>query len=186
MTRYLAGVVVALGILCTLVPAPAAGQVPQTESELLAAASQSPQQVSNYLDLAKLYVDQGRLDEAELMLGRAVAIIRQQRLATAVSAAATGQAPLRVGGDIKEPRKIRDVKPVYPQEALAAGVQGVVILEAVIGPAGNVTDARVLRSVALLDQAALDAVRQWEFTPTLLNGAPVSVIMTMTVNFTLR
>jgi TonB family protein len=167
------------------VPSFAAGQVPQSETELLATLAQSPQQVSTYLDLAKIYVDQARFDEAEQMLGRALAVIRQQRMAT-MAPASTGQAPLRVGGDIKEPRKIRDVKPVYPQDALAAGVQGVVIMEAVIGPAGNVTDAKILRSVPLLDQAALDAVRQWEFTPTLLNGVPVPVIMTVTVNFSLR
>ena len=64
--------------------------------------------------------------------------------------------------------------------------QGVVIIEATIGPNGRVQDARVLRSIPLLDQAALDAVRQWEFTPTLLNGVPVPVIMTVTVQFTLN
>jgi periplasmic protein TonB len=60
-----------------------------------------------------------------------------------------------------------------------------VILETLIGANGRVEDARVLRSIPLLDQAALDAVRQWEFTPTLLNGNPVPVIMTTTVQFSL-
>jgi periplasmic protein TonB len=55
----------------------------------------------------------------------------------------------------------------------------------VIGPSGRVQDARVLRSIPLLDQAALEAVKQWEFTPTTLNGVPVPVIMTVTVQFTL-
>jgi protein TonB len=64
-------------------------------------------------------------------------------------------------------------------------VQGVVIMEIVITPEGQVQDARVLRSIPLLDQAALDAVRQWEFTPTLLNGAPTPIIMTVTVQFSL-
>ena len=59
------------------------------------------------------------------------------------------------------------------------------IIEATIGPDGAVKDAKVLRSIPLLDQAALDAVRQWQFTPTLLNGVPVPVIMTVTVQFTL-
>jgi protein TonB len=95
-------------------------------------------------------------------------------------------APVRVGGNIKPPTKIRDVKPVYPAIAQSARVQGVVIIEATIGPNGRVQDARVLRSIPLLDQAALDAVKQWEFTPTLLNGVPVPVIMTVTVNFTLQ
>jgi len=83
------------------------------------------------------------------------------------------------------PTKVKDVPPVYPPIAQSARVQGVVIIETVIGADGRVQGARILRSVPLLDQAALDAVKQWEFTPTLLNGAPVPVIMTTTVQFTL-
>jgi protein TonB len=90
-----------------------------------------------------------------------------------------------VGGNIKPAQKTKDVRPVYPPIAQSARVQGVVIIEATIGPNGRVADARVLRSIPLLDSAALDAVRQWEFTPTLLNGVPVPVIMTVTVQFTL-
>jgi TonB family protein len=91
---------------------------------------------------------------------------------------------LRVGGPIKTPTKVHDVRPVYPPIALAANVTGVVIVEARIGTDGGVEDARVLRSIPLLDQAALDAVKEWKFTPTLLNGVAVPVIMTMSVNFT--
>jgi len=64
-------------------------------------------------------------------------------------------------------------------------VQGIVIMEVIVGQDGSVSDAQVIRSVPMLDQAALEAVRQWGFTPTLLNGMPVSVIMTVTVNFSL-
>ncbi|HXW06211.1 MAG TPA: energy transducer TonB [Vicinamibacterales bacterium] len=96
------------------------------------------------------------------------------------------QAPVRVGGAIKPPTKVKDVRPTYPPIAQSARVQGVVIIEATIGANGRVTDAKVLRSIPLLDQAALDAVKQWVFTPTLLNGVPVPVIMTVTVNFTLQ
>ena len=96
------------------------------------------------------------------------------------------QEPVRVGGAIKPPTKIKDVRPVYPPIAQSARVSGVVIIEATIGVDGSVTDARVIRPVALLDQAALDAVRQWKFSPTTLNGVPVAVIMTVTVNFTLQ
>jgi periplasmic protein TonB len=95
-------------------------------------------------------------------------------------------APVRVGGNIKAPNKVRHVNPVYPPIAQSARVQGIVIVEATIGPDGRVKDAKVLRSIPLLDQAALDAVKQWQFTPTLLNGVPVPVIMTVTVNFTLQ
>jgi TonB family protein len=97
-----------------------------------------------------------------------------------------GQAPVRVGGSIKPPVKLRDVRPVYPPEAFDAKVQGVVIIEATIDTLGSIMEAHVIRSVPLLDQAALDAVRQWQFAPTFLNGAPVPVIMTVTVNFTLQ
>jgi len=61
-----------------------------------------------------------------------------------------------------------------------------VILQARIGPDGHVTNARVLRSIPLLDQAAMDAVLQWEYQPTLLNGRPVPVLITVTINFTLQ
>ncbi len=94
--------------------------------------------------------------------------------------------PVRVGGSIEPPQKTREVAPVYPAIAQAARVQGIVILEAVIGEDGRVRNLRVLRSIPLLDQAALDAVRQWQFTPTLLNGEPVPVVMTVTVAFQLR
>jgi protein TonB len=94
--------------------------------------------------------------------------------------------PVRVGGQIKEPRKTRNVLPVYPQIAQAARVSGTVVIEATIGIDGTVTDARIVRSVPLLDQAALDAVRQWQFTPTLLNGVAVPVVMNVMVRFTLQ
>jgi protein TonB len=92
----------------------------------------------------------------------------------------------RPGGNIKVPAKIHHVPPVYPRIAQEARVDGTVILEATIGTDGRVTDVRVLRSKPLLDQAAIDAVRQWRFTPTLLNGVPVPIMMTVTVTFTLK
>jgi TonB family protein len=102
----------------------------------------------------------------------------------AYSGNSAGFAPVRVGGNVKPPTKIKDVRPIYPQDALAAKMQGVVILEVTIDPQGLVSNARVLRGVQLLDQAAVDAVSQWEFEPTLVNGSQVPVIMTVTVNFT--
>jgi protein TonB len=95
-------------------------------------------------------------------------------------------APVRVGGAIRQPTKIKEARPVYPAIAQSARVQGVVIIEATIGPDGRVQDAKVLRSIPLLDAAAIDAVKQWVYTPTTLNGVPVPVIMTVTVNFTLQ
>ena len=80
----------------------------------------------------------------------------------------------------------KEIKPEVIVPSVGSGTQGVVIIEATIGPDGRVKEAKVLRSIPLLDQAALDAVKQWQFTPTLLNGVPVPVIMTVTVNFTLQ
>jgi protein TonB len=100
-------------------------------------------------------------------------------------APAPTQAPIRPGGDIKRPVKTKDVPPQYPQIAVISRTEGVVIIEATIGVDGKVEEARVLRSIPLLDAAAIAAVSQWEFTPTLLNDVPVPIIMTVTVNFAL-
>jgi TonB family protein len=94
-------------------------------------------------------------------------------------------APIRVGGAVQPPKKIKHVDPVYPAIAQTSRVEGVVILELTVAEDGTVRDVRVLRSIPLLDQAAVDAVRQWEFTPTLLNGVPQSIIYTVTVTFQL-
>ena len=91
--------------------------------------------------------------------------------------------PVRVGGTIRTPARIMDAEPVMPPVAQQAGIRGVVILEITIAPDGRVSDAKVLRSIPLLDAAALEAARKWRYEPTLLNGAPVPVIMTATVNF---
>jgi TonB family protein len=114
---------------------------------------------------------------------KADAIAKEKADAAAARAKAKKEA-VRIGGQIKAPTKIKDVKPVYPPIARSARVAGVVTIEATIGPDGKVIDATVVRSVALLDQAALDAVQQWEYTPTLLNGVPVPVLVTVTINFT--
>ena len=103
-----------------------------------------------------------------------------------VAAPLPPQPPVRPGGVIKAPQKVHNVAPVYPQIAQAARVSGTVILEALIAEDGSVRDVKVMRSVPLLDAAAGDAVRQWRFTPTLLNGVPVQVIMTVTVTFNLN
>lgn len=111
-----------------------------------------------------------------LVLGLAVA---------PVFVSAQAQEPIRVGGNVKAPERIRYVAPVYPDSARQAGTAGILILEAFIGTDGTVTDAKVLKSIPVLDEAALVAVRQWAYTPTTLNGVPVPLIMTVTVNFSL-
>jgi TonB family protein len=119
--------------------------------------------------------------EPTILNGVAVPVITS----VAVEFKLTPPAPVRVGGAVTPPAQTKRVNPPYPPEAQAAGVQGVVIMEATIGADGKVSDVRVLRSIPLLDQAAMDAVRQWEYAPTVLNGTPVPVLMTVTLNFTL-
>jgi protein TonB len=122
---------------------------------------------------------------APLMCPFSAAAFAPQSDAVAQGAPAPPAPPLRFGGNIRPPQRTKNVNPVYPAIAQSARVQGIVIIEATIGANGDVTNARVLRSIPLLDQAALDAVRQWQFSPTLVNGVPVAVIMTMTVQFSL-
>jgi protein TonB len=95
-------------------------------------------------------------------------------------------APVRPGGDIKPPQRLVYVPPVYPPIAQTAKVEGLVILEATIDEQGIVRDVRVMRSIPLLDKAAIDAVTKWRYTPTRLNGVAVPIILTVTVSFSLR
>ncbi len=103
------------------------------------------------------------------------------------AAPATGPVPVRVGGNIRAPRKLHDQKPVFPASMREAGREGVVPIEALIGQDGLVHSARVLSAHVHPDfaAAALDAVRQWRFSPTLLNGNPVDVVMTVSIEFSL-
>jgi protein TonB len=94
--------------------------------------------------------------------------------------------PVRLHSGMQAPHKIVDVRPAYPPIAQTARIEGVVILETVIDTRGNVESVHVLRSIPMLDQAAIDAVRLWKFTPSRLNGEPVPIVMTVTVNFSLK
>jgi protein TonB len=94
-------------------------------------------------------------------------------------------APVRVGAEIREPKKLRHVSPVYPDVAVAARVRGSVILECMVSPQGRVTDVTLVRGIPLLNDSAMAAVRQWLYTPTLKDGVPVPVILTVTVRFDL-
>ena len=94
--------------------------------------------------------------------------------------------PAQVDGQtVTGPKRLVNVNPVYPEDARAARIEGVVVLEMTIGENGSVTGARVIRSIPMLDQAAIDAVLQWIYEPTLLNGVPTEVKLTVTINFTL-
>ena len=109
--------------------------------------------------------------------------IRGTATAGAPDAARGVASAVRVGGNIRPPVKIVDARPVYPEDARAAGVEGVVTIDIRIGVDGSVVDATVLRSIPQLDDAAVTAVRRWRYTPTLLNGQPIEILMTVTINF---
>ena len=94
--------------------------------------------------------------------------------------------PVRIGGKIQPPTLIRRVEPVYPDIAVQAKVSGLVILEATVNERGEVVDVKVLRSIMLLDKAAIEAVKQWRYSPVLLNGTPRSFVLTVTLSFSIK
>lgn len=93
---------------------------------------------------------------------------------------------VRIGGNIQAPQLVKRVEPTYPELALVAKVTGLVILEASVGPDGTVQEVRVLRSVKFLDQAAIDAVKQWKYAPLVLNGTPTPFVLSVTLNFSVK
>jgi protein TonB len=92
-------------------------------------------------------------------------------------------APVRIGGNISAPALVKRVEPAYPELALTAKVGGMVILEAVVDAEGTVESVKVLRSVKFLDNAAVEAVKQWKYSPLILNGVPTPFVLTVTLNF---
>jgi protein TonB len=91
--------------------------------------------------------------------------------------------PVRVGGNIQAPALVRRVEPVYPLFAQVTHIEGMVILEAIVNESGSVETVRVLRSVPALDQAAIDAVKQWQYSPLILNGRPAPFVLTVMLSF---
>jgi TonB family protein len=110
------------------------------------------------------------------------------RRGSGAATAPAGPVRVRVGGNIRPPMKLKDVKPVYPAASQEAGHEGVVEIEAVIGKDGSVTAARVTSPEVYpeLAAAAVDAVRRWTYSATLLNGTPVEVVMSVSISFALE
>ena len=94
--------------------------------------------------------------------------------------------PLRVGGEVKAPVLVHRVAPHYPEDARKARAMGIVIVEALVDRQGRIVDVEILKNMPFgMGQAAVDAVRQWQFRPATMNGEPVDVIFNLTVNFKL-
>jgi TonB family protein len=156
-------------------------------------AAQDAKWIKSY-DRANELATSARLASEKAISDATAGKARADAAAAAAAAAAKAKAEtgarakaatraVRVGGAIRNPTKTKNVLPVYPAVAKTARVGGTVIVEATIGPDGKVADARVVKSVPLLDQAALDAVRQWEYAPTRVRGVAVPVIITVAINF---
>jgi TonB family protein len=113
--------------------------------------------------------------------------VRESRPKTDRRTSSAGPLPVRVGGNIKPPTKLHHVSPVYPPSMREAGIEGTVPLEARIDRTGNVASLRALSAQVHPDlaRAAMDAVQQWRFSPTLLNGQPVEIVMTVSIEFEL-
>jgi protein TonB len=94
--------------------------------------------------------------------------------------------PIKVGGNVQASKLIHRVEPEYPELAKRARVQGIVLLKVTVDEQGSVANIELVRGHPLLTEAAINAVRQWRYSPTILNNEPVPVIATVTVNFVLR
>ena len=100
--------------------------------------------------------------------------------------APSGRTTFRAGTGVVPPRVLEQFHPGYTAEAMAARVEGTVVMEVLIDEEGRVPDARVIRSIPLLDRSALDTVKRWRFTPTRVDGVPVPVLVQIEMNFTLK
>jgi TonB family protein len=201
----------ALEALTHLYDAQHLNQPRQVESVLRELIALRPNDLDPVFRLAKLQEDEGLTDSAEDTLlsihrqqpdavepnrmlaqfyARRVTALRKQTEVEKPPQAPSGPGErdengvYTVGGSIAPPTRLE--QPKYPPEAAAAGIQGVVIVQVVINESGNVADAKVVRSIPLLDEAALQAVRNWRFAPAMLNGQAVPIRMVVTVNFTPR
>ena len=149
------------------------GLIDAAETTLLDARHRQPEALEPNRQLAPFYA-------------RRVTALYQQEMQSAGKVISNPGEPdsegvYRVGAGVKAP--VREGTPVYPEEARAAGIKGAVTTEIVIDQAGDVVAARVLRSIPMLDDAAVAAVKTWKFKPTMVNGAPVPVRMVVSVNF---
>lgn len=181
----------------------------QMETALREIISLTPDDLAPVYRLAKLQEDEGFIDAAEGTLldarhrqpdevepnrmlaqfyARRVTALHKQEVQKEPPAVSNPGEPdengvYRIGGSVKAPARVGT--PQYPPDARAAGIKGTVVAEIVVDPSGNVTDAKVVQSIPLLDEAALQAVRNWHYAPTVVNGQPVPVRIIVTVNFTL-
>lgn len=153
------------------------GAFDAAEETLLSARRLQPDDVEPFRQLAQFYARRATALHTQ--------VVAKEKPAEEVTSPGTPDknGVYQVGGGLTAPRRLGNA--MYPSDATAAGIQGAVVAEVTVNELGVVTDARVLRSVPLLDEAALQAVREWRYDPTMVDGKPVPVKMTVTVNFSL-
>jgi TonB family protein len=152
------------------------GSADAAEETLLAARRLAPADIEPIRTLAQFYSRRAGAMHAN--------VAKQEERVETPPGVPDKNGVYRVGGDITPPRRFGNA--AYPPDALAAGVDGTVVAEILVNEAGIVSDARVLKSVPPLDDAALKAVREWRYDPTIVDGKAVPVRMTVTVSFTRR
>ena len=152
------------------------GSADAAEETLLSARRLAPGDIEPVKTLAQFYSRRAGAMH--------ISVVKQDEREQAPAGAPDANGVYRVGGGITPPRRFGN--PAYPADALAAGVDGIVVAEILVNDAGVVADARVLKSVPPLDEAALKAVREWRYDPTIVDGKAVPVRMTVTVSFTRR
>jgi protein TonB len=186
MRAFRAALVVALAAVPALVLA--VDQRPGVATPPVITATPSPEAIEarRLLDQLKLYADQRRFTEFRHLVERAADDFKARQRGAASRVVPAPDGPVHIGGSVAAPLKTRHVNPEYPVAARAAGVQGRLILEIVLTEQGDVSKITVLRTLPMLEQAAIDAVSQWKYAPTLLNGQPVAVVMTVTVDFAIK
>src|SRR6187401_1294538 len=146
------------------------------EETLLSARRLQPTEIKTFQNLAQFYARRAGVMHANAQ--------KQDLQEQTVPGSPDKNGVYQVGGGITAPRRFGNA--VYPVEAMAADIDGVVTAEITVNEQGIVADARVLKSNPVLDEAALKAVREWRYDPTMVDGRAVPVKMTVTVNFSLR
>jgi protein TonB len=158
----------------------------QTETRLRASQGQLEQ--TNPITDERIRALEERLREAQRVLEASRAQVSASVDGSQQLRSPSGRTPIRVSDvpGLKAPTVRKSVKPEHPLAAMKARVEGTVVVEALVDEQGRVADVRVTKSIPLLDQAAMDAARQWEFTPTLMNGEPVPVLLQLEMDFRMR
>lgn len=170
-------------------PKPVTSLPPPAESAALPAAYDAPAPIEAPSTIApETVVAGGTEGTTDSSPGSVAGGVIEGTTGSGSGSGSESRGPYRVGGagGIRPPRKIKDVKPEFPLRALSERAHGAVVIEATIGADGKVQQASVVHSIATLDQAALDAVRQWEYMPSMINGVAVAVVMLVVVNFTIQ